>query len=129
MPKKILIIEDDANILYSLQAKLSAEGFSVKPETGNSGVKEILLKLKLFKPDYVILDLMLPLIDGFDMLSAIKADSEISGVPVFIFTNLSDSDSKVRSEKLGADYYFIKSDFAVDEFVAKFKKIIKNKKI
>lgn len=129
MPKKILIIEDDANILYSLQAKLSAEGFSVKAETGNSGVKEILLKIKLFKPDYVILDLMLPLIDGFDMLSAIKADSEISGVPVFIFTNLSDSDSKVRSEKLGADYYFIKSDFAVDEFVAKFKKIIKNKKI
>lgn len=129
MTKKIFIIEDDVNVLYGLQAKLSIEGFSVKPETGNSGIEEILLKLKLFKPDYVILDLMLPLIDGFDMLSAIKADSETSGIPVFIFTNLSDNDSKARSEKLGADYYFIKSDFAVDEFVAKFKKIIKNKKI
>lgn len=129
MPKKILIIEDDVNILYSLQAKLNIDGFSVETESGNSGVKEVLLKIKFFKPDYIILDLMLPLIDGFDMLSAIKADSEISGVPVFIFTNLSDNDSKTRSEKLGADYYFIKSDFAVDEFIAKFKKIIKNKKI
>ncbi|MDP2766786.1 MAG: response regulator, partial [Candidatus Methanoperedens sp.] len=84
MSKKILIIEDDVNILYGLQAKLSVEGFSVKAEAGDSGIEEILFKIKFFKPDYVILDLMLPMIDGFDVLSAIKADNEISGIPVFI---------------------------------------------
>lgn len=127
MDKNVLIIEDDANNLCALQAKLSIEGFKVKTETGDSSIEEIILKIKQFQPNYIILDLILPQVDGFDILQAIKADNELSGVKVFIFTNLSDNDSQSRSEKLGADYYFIKNKFIIDEFIEKFKKIIYNK--
>lgn len=127
MQKRVFIIEDDVNNLYSLQAKLSVEGFAVKTETGNSEIEEVINKIKLYKPDYIILDLILPKIDGFDILSAIKSDKDFSNIAVFVFTNLSDMDSKIRSEKLGADYYFIKNEFVIDEFVNKFNNIIKNK--
>lgn len=127
MEKKVFIIEDDVNNLCALQAKLSLEGFIVKIDNGDSKIEEILTKIKLFKPDCIILDLILPQADGFEILTAIKGDKEISGVSVFIFTNLSDNDSKSRSEQLGADYYFIKNKFLIDEFIEKFKKIIHNK--
>lgn len=127
MEKKVFIIEDDVNNLCALQAKLSLEGFIVKIDNGDSKIEEILTKIKLFKPDCIILDLILPQADGFEILTAVKGDKEISGVSVFIFTNLSDNDSKSRGEQLGADYFFIKNKFLIDEFVEKFKKIIHNK--
>lgn len=127
MEKKIFIVEDDANNLFALQAKLSLEGFSVKTDTGSGSIEELILTIKIFKPDYIILDLILPNLDGFDILKSVKAEKDLSGTSVFIFTNLSDNDSKSKGEKLGADYYFIKNKFLVDEFITKFKKIIINK--
>ena len=60
------------------------------------------------------------------MLAEIKSNPAISKIPVFIFTNLSDSDSRQKGQELGADFYLIKAEFNLDEFVAKFKKIAKN---
>jgi DNA-binding response OmpR family regulator len=124
--KKILIIEDDANLLYGLQSKFRVEGFEVIIDEGGDK-KEAMEKIKVLKPDYIILDVILPEMNGFDMLSDIKADPEISKIPVFIFTNLSDNDSQQRGKDLGADFYIIKNELNLDEFVAKFQKIIKNK--
>ncbi len=122
---KILIVEDEANLLYGLQAKFRVAGFDVITDQGDD--KKILLeKIKTVKPDYIILDIMLPQVDGFDILAQIKADPEISMIPVFIFTNLSDADSRQRGQKLGADFYLIKSELNLDEFVEKFQKIIAN---
>lgn len=126
MAKKIFIIEDDANILSSLQAKFSLEGFEVGTNSGNMEMEGLLNEIKKFKPNFIILDLILPALDGFDIIKSMKADEEISSLPIFIFTNLSDQDSKNRSLNLGAKYYFIKSDFNIDEFISKFKKIIAN---
>ncbi|MDD5291160.1 MAG: response regulator [Patescibacteria group bacterium] len=126
MPKRIYIAEDDANILSSLQAKLSLEGFLVGTSSGNIEVGDLLREIKKFKPDFIILDLILPAVDGFDVIKAIKADEEISLLPIFIFTNLSDEDSRSRSLDLGIKHYFIKNDFNIDEFISKFKKIIAN---
>ncbi|MFH0923526.1 MAG: response regulator [Candidatus Falkowbacteria bacterium] len=127
MSKKIFIIEDDINLLSGLQAKLSVEGFSVIASSGNCDIDELINNIKLSKPDYVILDLILPVLDGFEILKIIKADKDLSGISVFIFTSLGDDDSRHRSKRLGADYYFIKDDFMIDDFVLKFKKIISNK--
>ncbi|MFA4833365.1 MAG: response regulator [Patescibacteria group bacterium] len=126
MAKKIFIIEDDANILSSLQAKFSLEGFQVGTSSGNTEISDLLAGIKKFKPDFIILDLILPAVDGFEVIKAIKADEEISFPPIFIFTNLSDEDSRSRSTNLGIKHYFIKSDFNIDEFISKFKKIIAN---
>ncbi len=126
--KKILIIEDDANLLYGMQAKLSVEGFRIIADEG-SDQTEIIGKIKIFKPDYIILDIVLPEDNGFDILAGIKSDPEIKKIPVFIFTNLSDSESRQKSRELGADFYLVKSELNIDELVEKFESIIKNLKI
>ena len=124
--KRILIIEDDANLLYGLQSKFRVEGFEVITDEG-ADKKEVMEKIKILKPDYIILDIILPKINGFNVLADIKADPDISKIPVFIFTNLSDKDSRQKSEDLGADFYIIKTELNLDEFVIKFKKIITNR--
>jgi len=126
MNKKILIIEDDANLLYSLQAKFRLTGFEVTIDEGLDEA-ELYHKIINIKPGFIILDLLLPKIDGFDFLKKIKADPETAAIPVFIFTNLSDEDSKAKGLNLGADYYLIKSEFSLDEFVEKVKRIMANK--
>lgn len=124
--KKILIIEDEANLLYGLQAKFRVAGFEVITDEG-ADKTEVMEKIKFFKLDYIILDIILPRVDGFNLLAEIKADPAISLIPVFIYTNLSDADSQRRGRELGADFYLIKTGLNLDEFVAKFKKIIDNK--
>ena len=64
--------------------------------------------------------------DGFEVLKEIKTDPQFTGLPVYIFTNLSDDDSRERAAQLGADLYLLKIDFNLDEFVEKFKKVISN---
>jgi DNA-binding response OmpR family regulator len=127
MSKKIFIIEDDANLLSSLKAKFSIGGFQVETDNGAGTAEEVIKNIKVLNPNFIILDLILPKVDGFSILSKIKSDKDTLNIPVFVFTNLSDEDSKERSKDLGSDYYFIKSNFSVDEFVEKFKKIIINK--
>lgn len=124
--KKVFIIEDDSVVLYALKAKLSHAGMDVLTSEGNEETKDLMLMIRKEKPDYIILDLILPNIDGSDILREIK--SEISGwrMPVFIFSNLSDNDTKERCQNLGADYFFAKKEFNIDEFVEKFLKIINN---
>ncbi|MDD4333013.1 MAG: response regulator [Patescibacteria group bacterium] len=127
MRKKVFIIEDDANILYALQAKLSLEGFEVEINNGSEAVENALYEIKEFKPNYIILDLILPKIDGFKMAKALREDLETSAIPVFIFTSLSDNDSRSMGANLGVKYYFIKNELSIDDFIYRFKKVINNK--
>ena len=128
MKEKILIIEDDVNILYGLEAKLNVEGFNIVTNDGNSAMKEVIDQVKSCQPDYIVLDLMLPKINGFDVITALVADQETNKIPIIVFTNLSDEDSKAKGLKLGATHYFVKSEFNIDSFVTKVKKIIDNRK-
>ena len=125
--KKIFIIEDDANILYALQAKFSIEGFQVEIDNGTGEREEVLNKIRIFRPDFIVMDLVLPRMDGKELLHAIKADEYVSGAYVFVFSDFSDEDDRARRERTGADYFLVKEKFLVDEFVAKVKKIIENK--
>ena len=65
--------------------------------------------------------------DGFELLEAIRTEDELRDLSIFIFTDLSDEDSKHRSMELGADYYFIKTDFDINEFSEKVIRILNNK--
>ena len=122
--KKIFIIEDDANLLYGLESQFVADEFEVATATGAEELEELMETLRDFEPDSIILDLILPKIDGFEIIKKLKSDDELNDKQIFIFTDLSDEDSRQRSLQLGADYIFFKDDFDTFEFAEKVKRII-----
>jgi len=126
MDKKIFIVEDDVNILYSLEANFSAEGLDVETSEGEEEMDELMENIHDFGPDYVILDVILPKLDGFEIIKKIKEDSELSDLPIFVFSDISDEDSRSRSLEIGADYFFPKDEFDTYEFTEKVKKIMAN---
>lgn len=126
MEKKIFIVEDDANILYGLEANFSAEGLDVETSEGEEEADELMDNIRDFGPDYIILDVILPKLDGFDIVKKIKEDSELSDLQIFVFSDISDEDSRSRSLEMGADYFFPKDEFDTYEFTEKVKKIMAN---
>jgi DNA-binding response OmpR family regulator len=124
--KKIFIIEDDANILYGLEAQFSNSGLEVEVSEAEEEAEELMDNLREFQPDFIVLDLILPKVDGFDIVKRLKSDDELSEKQIFIFTDLSDEDSRQRSLEIGADYVFFKDDFDTFQFAEKVLKIIDN---
>lgn len=126
MSKKIFIIEDDANILYGLEAEFTSADFEVEVSEGEEEIEELMDLISDFDPDYIVLDLILPKVDGFEVIKKIKDHADLAEKQIFIFTDLSDEDSRQRSLENGADYVFFKEEFGVFEFAEKVKKIIHN---
>jgi len=125
--KKIFIVEDDANILYGLESQFTAADLEVEVSEADEEIDELISNIKDYDPDYIILDLILPKIDGFEVIKRIKSDDELNEKEIFIFTDLSDEDSRSRSLELGADYVFFKEEFDTFEFAEKVIKIVNNK--
>ena len=88
---------------------------------GEEGIKKVLAE----KPDLVLLDLILPNEDGFEVLSKIKADPKVSQIPIIILSNLSQKEDIDKGMKLGAADYIIKAQFTPEEIVEKVKNILK----
>ncbi|HPY08936.1 MAG: response regulator [Patescibacteria group bacterium] len=126
MAKKIFIIEDDASILYDLEAQFANTGYEIEVSEADEDDEELLRLMREFEPDYIVLDLILPKLEGFDLLKKIKLDPELRDKEVFIFTDLSNEDSRQRSLEMGADYVFFKEEFDTYQFAEKVIKIIKN---
>ncbi|MFA5753780.1 MAG: response regulator, partial [Patescibacteria group bacterium] len=124
--KRIFIIEDDANLLYGLESEFTAGELEVETSEGDEEPDELMSRLRDFAPDYIVLDLILPKVDGFEIIKKIKSDEELSDKQIFIFTDLSDEDSRQRSLQLGADYVFFKEEFDTFQFAEKVKKIVAN---
>ena len=119
---KIVIVEDDKFLRELITQKVQKEGYQVVEATnGEEGVA----KTKAEKPDLVLLDLILPGIDGFEVLRQIKEDSEISGIPVVILSNLGQKDDVERGIQLGAADYLVKAHFTPGEILAKIKAVLK----
>lgn len=122
--KKILIVEDDTFISRLYFAKLQNMGHSVKiAETGKDGLREI----QDWRPDLILLDLILPIIDGFELLKRIKADNNLKNIPVIILSNLDQRQSIEQGLKLGADDYMIKANFTPSDVVKKVEKCLQEK--
>lgn len=122
MAKNILIIEDDDFFRELIKKKLVSEGFEVAEAIdGEKGIDAI----RENKPNLVILDLLLPNIDGFEVLSKIKEDSATASTPVIILSNLGQQEDIERGLKLGATDFLIKSQFDIDQIMDKVKGAMK----
>ena len=121
--KKILIVEDEAALLYALKARLTVDGYEVL--TADSAEQGLALAGEK-QPDVIILDLVLPGMDGFDFLKKIKEDSKGKEIPVIIASNLGDKKDIARGLELGAKDYLIKTEFKLEDFIKKINNLIKN---
>jgi len=119
--KTILIIEDDKFLRELICQKLKKEGFAISEAVdGEKGLQ----KVKTEKPGLVLLDLILPGIDGFEVLTEVKKDPVLAEIPVIILSNLGQKDDIERGLKLGAVDYLIKAHFTPGEIIKKIKKIL-----
>lgn len=124
MAFKILVVEDDKFLRELITQKLAREGYDVKEAVdGEDGV----VKVKEEKPDIILLDLILPGIDGFEVLTKIKEDSEVEHIPVIILSNLGQREDIERGLKLGAVDFLIKAHFTPREVIERIEKVIKEK--
>lgn len=122
--KTILIIEDDPYLSEMYVAKLSQDDFEVELAVdGQAGLD----KIKELNPDLILLDILLPKVDGFDILRDIKQDQALKIIPVILLTNLGQKDEVEKGLALGADAYIIKAHFTPTAVVAKIKEVLSKK--
>lgn len=119
--KKILIVEDDPMLSEIYQRKFLQEAdFEVLTATSGNETEE---KVRKHKPDLVLLDLVLPEKDGFQILKEIREDSSLNDVKIIIFSNLSQEEEQQKAKTLGANGFIAKSDFTPQQIVAEVRKI------
>jgi len=122
MPKKILIVEDDKFLRELIVRKLTNESYDVvQAVDGEQGLQ----KTKEEKPDLILLDLILPGIDGFEVLAQKKEDPFIASIPVIVLSNLGQKEDVDKGLSLGATDYLIKAHFTPGEIIEKVRNIIK----
>lgn len=124
MDKKILliIVEDDNMFRDLMTMKLNLENFQVvEAADGEEGIK----KIKEEKPDLVLLDVMLPGVDGFGVLDAIRKDPSLSKIKVFFLSNFDTKEDIEKGMKLGATDYLIKSQNTPADIIEKVKEALK----
>jgi DNA-binding response OmpR family regulator len=121
MAKKILIIEDDLVLQKSLKEYLSSEGFEIEcASDGEEGIQKAIAE----KPDLILLDIILPKKDGYEVLQEVKANPEISHIPVVLLTNLDGITDVEKALELGATTYLVKADYKLEEVTEKVKEIL-----
>ncbi len=120
--KKILVVEDDSMISSMYKTKFEADGFTVL--TASDGA-EGLESAKKEKPDIIMLDVILPRLDGFSVLEEIKKDKTTKNIPVIMLTNLGTEEDKAKGEKLGALDYLVKASLTPGQVSAKIKQALK----
>lgn len=126
MTKKILVIEDDKFLLKIIKKKLSTEDYQlVQAMNGEEGLRAA----REEKPDLILLDLVLPEMDGFEVLKKLKDNPACSAIPVIILSNLGEREKVNKGLKLGAADYLVKADLNPGEIVNRIKLLLeKNKK-
>lgn len=116
--KKILLVEDDTALAGVYKSRLELEGFEVD-QVGNGELA--LSRVVEYKPDLVVLDAMMPKVNGFDVLDIIRNTPETTNVRVIMLTALSQPKDKERAEALGADDYLVKSQVVIGDVVDRIK--------
>ena len=118
---KILIVEDDRYISKMYQLKLSLDGFDVQVgENGRIGLE----KAKEFHPDIILTDILMPEMDGFEVIKGVKADPELAATPILIMSNLGQEDHIKKGLELGAIGYIVKSQYTPSKVVEKIKETL-----
>jgi DNA-binding response OmpR family regulator len=118
---KILIIEDEASLQKSLMEFLREEKFEV---VGASDGEMGLALAKKEKPDLILLDIILPKKDGYDVLAELKQDEGMKKIPVILLTNLESPEDIQKAFDLGATTYLVKSNYKLEDIVRKIKETL-----
>lgn len=123
---KILIVEDEEILLTALSEELQQQGFNIiGAKDGVEGVEKAVAE----KPDLILLDLVMPRMDGITALKEIKEKPETKDIPVVILTNLSDYDKVSDALSLGAMDYLVKANYRLEELVGKIKTVLERKTV
>lgn len=116
--KKILLVEDDDSLANVYLARLEVEGFIVKRVPNG---EDALASAQEFKPDLVLLDVMMPKVSGFDVLDILRNTPDTANLKIIMLTALSQDSDKARANELGADDYLVKSQIVISDVVDKIK--------
>lgn len=119
---KVLVIDDEPAILSMYAESFRAGGFEVlTAENGEEGIK----LAKNEKPNYIMLDIIMPRFNGLDVLKKIKEDPETKEIPVYLLTNLPAECSEDKAKSLGCAGYFVKAENDPKTVVDKIKNLLK----
>lgn len=122
---RILVVDDDANIINFFRAVLEEQGHTVATaENGEEAVK----KAREFHPEVILLDVIMPQMDGYEVTEALKGDPATSSISIILVTGMDTLEDKVRGLECGADD-FITKPFNFDELVARVRSLVKLKRL
>ena len=126
MAKKILLVEDEEIMIDLLQKKLTKEGYEVLiARDGEEGLKVMRDALQAGRlPDLILLDIVMPKKDGFEVMEEMKKDPELEKIPVIVISNSGQPVELDRAKKLGAKDWLIKTEFDPNEVLEKVKRQI-----
>jgi two-component system, chemotaxis family, response regulator WspR len=120
--KNILIVEDDNFVAEVYLAKLSEMGYeTVLAQNGEEGLTE----LKKGKVDLILLDILMPIMNGIEMLEEVKKNEEWKNIPVILLTNIGEKESIQKVREMGVKDYLIKSHFTPAEVIEKVESVFK----
>jgi DNA-binding response OmpR family regulator len=120
MEKKLLIVEDDTMIASMYKTKLEQEGYMVY--TAENGAQGLSMALSQ-KPDLILLDIIMPQLDGFTVLQELRSNASMKKVPIIMLTNLGTDEDKKKGSQFGASDYLVKANLTptqVGEVVKKY---------
>lgn len=119
--KSVVFIEDDEHLFKVYETKFSKEGIKTSfVVTGEGAVSHVMAE----KPDLIVLDIMIPKKDGFTVLEEIKANPELSSIPVLVLSNLGQPSDKKRALDLGANEYMVKIEHTMQEVLDRAKQYL-----
>ncbi len=119
--KTVLLVEDERNLLKMYNRKFTLEGFRVlQAENG----KQALEIVKTEKPAVILLDIIMPELDGFQVLERLESNPETKDIPVILLPNLNQETDIARGMNLGAKDFLVKANFEPDEVVEKVKRML-----
>lgn len=122
---RLLLIEDEPLIIKMYSRALAAAGFEIAAATnGPDGLRLAVAK----KPDLILLDIMMPMMSGLEVLQRLKKKDSLKDIPVIMLTNLSDEGEVRATTLLGAVAFIVKSEIEPKQLVAKVKEILANKR-
>lgn len=117
-PKRILLVEDDDGLANVYEMRLQAEGFDVRRVPNG---EDALATAIQYKPDLIMLDVMMPKVSGFDVLDILRNTPETANIKIIMLTALSQDSDKQRADQLGVDDYLVKSQVVIADVVDRIK--------
>ena len=122
----VLIVEDEDFLVRVLKDNFKAEGYLV--ETASNGEEAVEI-LKESKPDVIMLDILMPKKDGFYLIEEVRKNHEFRNIPLIVLSNLGEDAPIRRALEMGADDYFVKSQYPIQEVVEKVKDYLEGRKV